>query len=264
MKINIKKIIFFLVIIYGILAGKNICQATNHIDECSFCKSKFSGYSDVDIKLYNLRPGQHQQLEFGMWKAIFQAGYQYYTSANSAGIIKFESQKTGEATSFLNNVAGNRKKVEGWDNDGKITIQALKKGDIVIYRDKAFKSHEKAAGFHIRVKQMLDTTNDTKRSTMDDVTKNINGYKPGDIDSGSASKIESKTSKILTVISNIGIAISVIILAILGVKYMFGSVEDKAEYKQDMIPYIIGALLLFGITGFLKILIAIGEKIGTT
>ena len=45
---------------------------------------------------------------------------------------------------------------------------------------------------------------------------------------------------------------------------MLGSVEDKAEYKQDMIPYLIGALLLFGITGFLKILIAIGQKISAT
>ena len=31
---------------------------------------------------------------------------------------------------------------------------------------------------------------------------------------------------------------------ILGIKYMIGSVEEKAEYKKSMIPYIIGILLL--------------------
>ena len=96
-----------------------------------------------------------------------------------------------------------------------------------------------------------------------DVTSDTNNYKPSDIDSKSATKIETATSKVLTVVSNIGIAISVIVLAILGVKYMLGSVEEKAEYKQDLIPYVIGALILFGITGFVKILMIIGEKISS-
>ena len=43
---------------------------------------------------------------------------------------------------------------------------------------------------------------------------------------------------------------------------MIGSVEEKAEYKKDLIPYLIGALILFGITSFVKILMAFGEQIG--
>lgn len=263
MKINIKKIIFFLVIIYGILAGKNICQAATHRDSCTFCKNQLSSYSSASVTLVTINVGEHQNLSFGRGTAIASAGFVYYTAANQSGIIKYESQKNGEGGTFYGNKDGKDIEIEGKDNDGQITIKAEKSGDILLYR-KTGLLNDGVAGFHIQVKQMLDKTDETKTTVMEDVTKNINGYKPGDIDSGSASKIESKTSKILTVISNIGIAISVIILAILGVKYMFGSVEDKAEYKQDMIPYIIGALLLFGITGFLKILIAIGEKIGTT
>lgn len=94
-----------------------------------------------------------------------------------------------------------------------------------------------------------------------DVLENIDKYKPNDIDSTSAGKIETATSKILTVISNIGIAVSVIMLAILGIKYMMGSVEEKAEYKQGLVPYVIGAFVLFGITTFVKILMAFGDKI---
>lgn len=97
----------------------------------------------------------------------------------------------------------------------------------------------------------------------DDVLKDISKYDPsGQMDSTSASRIETATSKILTVISNVGIAVAVIMLAVLGIKYMLGSIEEKAEYKEGMIPYVIGAFILFGITSFVKILMAIGDKIG--
>lgn len=94
-----------------------------------------------------------------------------------------------------------------------------------------------------------------------DVLEDISQYAPGDLDSTSSGKIESMTSRILTVISNIGIAISVIMLAVLGVKYMLGSVEEKAEYKEGLVPYVVGAFILFGITAFIKILIGIGNSL---
>ena len=43
----------------------------------------------------------------------------------------------------------------------------------------------------------------------------------------------------------VGIVISITMVSVLGIKYMIGSVEEKAEYKKTMIPMIIGAILLF-------------------
>ena len=43
----------------------------------------------------------------------------------------------------------------------------------------------------------------------------------------------------------IGEAVAVVMLLALGIKYILGSVEEKAEYKQSMYPYIIGAILIF-------------------
>ncbi len=43
----------------------------------------------------------------------------------------------------------------------------------------------------------------------------------------------------------VGTVLSVIILMIIGFKYMLGSIEEKAEYKKTLIPYIIGAFMLF-------------------
>lgn len=50
---------------------------------------------------------------------------------------------------------------------------------------------------------------------------------------------------IVGVVRAVGIAISVLILTIIGIKYIIGSVEEKAQYKQTMWPYIIGAILIF-------------------
>ena len=52
-------------------------------------------------------------------------------------------------------------------------------------------------------------------------------------------------TNLVSILSSIGIVISVIILAIIGVKYMLGSVEQRAEYKKTLVPYIIGAALIF-------------------
>ncbi len=267
MKINIKRIIFFLVIIYWILIVKNSCNAApSHRESCEFCKKNITGsYTATHITEIPIKVNDNTAIDFG------RTGYsiKVYYIADRANIMKFESQANSGPTKgkWVSNKSGSGE-VPGDSNDfikQKIGKIAMNSGNILVYYENSNMAGKQLYGYHYKVSDVgLDNTDDSNSTTMEDVTKNINGYKPGDIDSGSASKIESKTSKILTVISNIGIAISVIILAILGVKYMFGSVEDKAEYKQDMIPYIIGALLLFGITGFLKILIAIGEKIGTT
>ena len=62
---------------------------------------------------------------------------------------------------------------------------------------------------------------------------------------GSSQKLENKAEKILGFIQGIGTVVSVIVLMAIGIKYMFSSVEEKAEYKKTMMPYIIGAILVF-------------------
>lgn len=52
-------------------------------------------------------------------------------------------------------------------------------------------------------------------------------------------------NKVITAISTIGSVASVVILVVMGIKYMLGSVEDKAEYKKSLIPYVIGAVFVF-------------------
>ena len=57
--------------------------------------------------------------------------------------------------------------------------------------------------------------------------------------------VQSLGNQIIGIITTIGIIISVLVLVILGIKYMIGSASEKAEYKKTMIPYLIGAILIF-------------------
>jgi len=53
------------------------------------------------------------------------------------------------------------------------------------------------------------------------------------------------TSRLLGALQVIGSIVSVAVLIIIGIKYMVGSASEKADYKKAMIPYLIGAVLLF-------------------
>lgn len=52
-------------------------------------------------------------------------------------------------------------------------------------------------------------------------------------------------NSIITILTTVGSILSVIVLILLGLKYMLGSVEEKAEYKRSLMPYLIGATLVF-------------------
>ena len=58
-------------------------------------------------------------------------------------------------------------------------------------------------------------------------------------------KINELGQNIIQIISVVGSIASVIVLIVLGIKYMMGSAEEKAEYKKTLLPYIIGAALVF-------------------
>lgn len=70
-----------------------------------------------------------------------------------------------------------------------------------------------------------------------------NYYEPSDLGQNDVKDVFNKTGVILGAVRNISIVVSVITLMIIGLKYMFGSVEQKANYKATMIPYIIGCIL---------------------
>lgn len=61
---------------------------------------------------------------------------------------------------------------------------------------------------------------------------------------GDTGGIESKAGQIMGMIRNGAAIAAVIIIMVLGVKYMLGSVEEKADYKKSFIPLIIGIVVV--------------------
>ncbi len=74
-------------------------------------------------------------------------------------------------------------------------------------------------------------------------------------------ELKEKTENVLGIVQVIGSVVSVIMLMAIGIKYMLGSVEEKAEYKKTIIPYLIGAALVFSGTTIPQILYQISKNI---
>lgn len=68
-----------------------------------------------------------------------------------------------------------------------------------------------------------------------------------------------KIAPIIGAITTIGVIVSVVTLIVLGIKYMVGSIEEKAEYKKSMIPYLIGAFFVFAISTVVTIIMQFTE-----
>lgn len=59
----------------------------------------------------------------------------------------------------------------------------------------------------------------------------------------------------------VGIVVAVAVGSVLGIKYMLGSVEEKAEYKQTLLAYLISCIVVFGAFGIWKVVINILSEV---
>lgn len=82
-----------------------------------------------------------------------------------------------------------------------------------------------------------------------------------EVDAEGTENIMNVGGNIVSIVTTIGIIVAVVVLLVLGIKYMMGSASEKAEYKKTMIPYLVGALLIFGASAIAKAVIAISENL---
>ena len=59
-----------------------------------------------------------------------------------------------------------------------------------------------------------------------------------------AEVVNSLAGTVLGVITAVGAVVAVLMLVFIGIKYIMGSVEERAEYKGTLLPYIVGAIML--------------------
>ena len=90
------------------------------------------------------------------------------------------------------------------------------------------------------------------------VLNGLNGN--GNVQTNDLTKVGNN---IVTIIQVVGIVIAVIVLLVIGIKYMMGSASEKAEYKKTMIPYIVGAVLIFAGTSLVRVIYSLSTSVST-
>lgn len=77
----------------------------------------------------------------------------------------------------------------------------------------------------------------------------------------SADAVSNIGNNILGIIQVVGTVIAVGVLMVIGIKYMMGSAEEKAEYKKTMLPYLIGAVILFAAVNIAKYVVQMAQSV---
>lgn len=84
-------------------------------------------------------------------------------------------------------------------------------------------------------------------------------FEPPALTDSDTQPIMDKGASIVSVIQVIGIIVTIVSLILIGIKYMTGSLEEKADYKKSMIPYLIGVFIFFALTQLLGVIIKVSE-----
>lgn len=85
---------------------------------------------------------------------------------------------------------------------------------------------------------------------------NLDGFENDNVTgTASAQKLVNDTAiTAIAVARVVCVAIAVVILLVISMKYMMSAPGDRADIKKHAVHYVIGAFILFGITGILGIL----------
>lgn len=112
-------------------------------------------------------------------------------------------------------------------------------------------------------------TNKSKRGdiTFESTPQSGGGTKDVDLDDykveqiNGANKLQSKSNVVIGAITTIGVVVSVVALIGIGIRYMLSSVEEKADIKGTLVPYIIGACLVFATSVIVGIIFDFGRAL---
>lgn len=91
----------------------------------------------------------------------------------------------------------------------------------------------------------------------------IGGFK-GNTTGGTATTIQNQANDIIGIVQVVAVAIAVIMLIWLAIKYISAAPSEKADIKKSALIYIVGAVLLFATTGILQVIKTFATNITKT
>ena len=99
-----------------------------------------------------------------------------------------------------------------------------------------------------------------RRTSPTGMFSNLLNYNPGVPENGNT-EIVRMAGLVIAIIRNIAVIISVAVLIIIGIKYMVGSIEQKAEYKKTLVPYAVGCVLVAGGATIVSVIYNFGQSL---
>ena len=70
-------------------------------------------------------------------------------------------------------------------------------------------------------------------------------------------KLKNVSNTIYNILLTVGVMIAVLVGAILGIKLMLSSVDEKVQAKKLLVPYVVGCIVIFGGFGIWKLVVTI-------
>lgn len=86
-----------------------------------------------------------------------------------------------------------------------------------------------------------------------------NGLKNGGGAGGTA--VANLGATIVGIMQVVGVVVAVVVILVIGIKYLIGSAEERAEYKKTMIPYLVGAVLIFASTTIVNVIYNLANSV---
>lgn len=71
------------------------------------------------------------------------------------------------------------------------------------------------------------------------------------------SELQEETNVIYNLLFSLGVVLSVIVGAVLGITYIFGSIEQQVKVKETLVPYVVSCTIIFGAFGIWKLVLSI-------
>lgn len=73
-------------------------------------------------------------------------------------------------------------------------------------------------------------------------------------DDATAEKVNEIVATVITVVRVVGVAVAIVMLLVVAMKYMTAAPGEKADIKKSAVVYVVGAVVLFAVTGILGVI----------
>lgn len=75
-----------------------------------------------------------------------------------------------------------------------------------------------------------------------------------DVSNDANEKVKSVVGVVITIARIVGVAVAITMLLVVAMKYMTAAPGEKADIKKSAVVYVVGAFILFAVTGILGLI----------